>query len=107
MFKPQKEVTKTRKLHNIGIITRIANFHYEIFQDERGAISIKPFLAYVATFYLCLALVANVVSSSYKASDALVNMIGMIIMACLGADTADKFSLKGKSSPPTEPPETQ
>jgi len=80
-------------------------FHYQLFLDERGSVSIKPFLAYICTIYLCFSLAFTVAVPTTKPSDSIVNAIMMIAMACLGADTADKFSLKGKHGKLEEPDE--
>ena len=89
-----------------NFIHKFIDFHYELFLDERDNVSIKPFLAYICTIYLCMSLAFTVYLPDTKPSDSIVNAIMMIAMACLGADTADKFSLKGKKADKdTEPDE--
>lgn len=90
-----------------NVFQKIGRFHYQLFLDERGSVSIKPFLAYICTIYLCVSLAFTVAVPTTKPSDSIVNAIMMIAMACLGADTADKFSLKGKHNKPEEPDETR
>jgi hypothetical protein len=89
----------------MNFVQKFIRFHYELFLDERGGVSIKPFLAYLCTIYLCMSLAFTVYLPEAKPSDSIVNAIMMIAMACLGADTADKFSLKGKHDKPDEPDE--
>ena len=87
-------------------LQKFLHFHYELFLDERGGVSIKPFLAYLCTIYLCISLAVTVVVPTSKPADSIVDAIMMIAMACLGADTADKFSLGDKKhKKPIEPDE--
>lgn len=90
-----------------NIIQKFLHFHYELFLDERGGVSIKPFLAYLCTIYLCFSLAFTVAVPTTKPSDSIVNAIMMIAMACLGADTADKFSLGDKKHRKPQEPEEE
>lgn len=95
--------TKVFKSKKAGIITRFIDFHHELFQDERGTISIKPVVAYVCMWFLGIALIMNsVVDKSVRPSDVLINAVLMLGAMGLGADTADKFSMKRDSPTPPE-----
>jgi hypothetical protein len=76
----------------------------DLFKDERGAISIKPVIAFVGALFLCGTMLANSYSKEeFKPSDALVNAVMVITAVGMGADTLDKFTAKKKDSPMEEP----
>jgi len=76
----------------------------DLFKDERGAISIKPVIAFVGALFLCGTMLANSYSKEeFKPSDALVNAVMVITAVGMGADTLDKFTAKKKDSPMGEP----
>jgi hypothetical protein len=76
----------------------------DLFKDERGAISIKPVIAFVGALFLCGTMLANSYSKEeFKPSDALVNAVMVITAVGMGADTLDKFTAKKKDSPIEEP----
>jgi hypothetical protein len=76
----------------------------DLFKDERGAISIKPVIAFVGALFLCGTMLANSYSKEeFKPSDALVNAVMVITAVGMGADTLDKFTAKKTDSPMEEP----
>ena len=67
----------------------------DIFKDERGSISVKPLIAFMGAFFLCITLILN--SFSHKdiaPADNLVNAVMIMTIAAIGGDTWDKFSKK-------------
>ena len=67
----------------------------DIFKDERGSISVKPLIAFMGAFFLCVTLTANSFSHKEIApADNLVNAVMLITIAGIGGDTWDKFSKK-------------
>ena len=67
----------------------------ELFKDERGAISVKPVVAFIGAMFLCITMIANSYSSKEIApSDKLVDAVMIITAIGMGADTVDKFSKK-------------
>ena len=69
----------------------------ELFKDERGAISIKPVVAFVGAMFLCITMVLNSFShADFAPSPELVNAVMVITAIGMGADTIDKFSSKKK-----------
>jgi len=67
----------------------------ELFRDERGAISVKPVVAFIGAMFLCITMIANSYSSKEIApSDKLVDAVMIITAIGMGADTVDKFSKK-------------
>ena len=69
----------------------------ELFKDERGAISIKPVVAFVGAMFLCMTMVLNSFShADFAPSPELVNAVMVITAIGMGADTLDKFSSKKK-----------
>jgi hypothetical protein len=88
----------------LGFFRRVEEFHLELWRDERGGISIKPFVAWLCIWVLCITLLISMFVD-FKFNDNLINSIMMIAMVGLGADTADKFSFKHKE-PTTEEKDT-
>jgi hypothetical protein len=71
----------------------------DLFKDERGAISIKPVVAFIGVLFLCGTMLANSFSEEhFKPSTDLVNAVMVITAIGLGADTVDKFTAKKKES---------
>ena len=69
----------------------------DLFKDERGAISVKPVIAFVGALFLCGTMLANSFSEEhFKPAAELVNAVMIITAIGLGADTLDKFSTKKK-----------
>jgi hypothetical protein len=69
----------------------------ELFKDERGAISIKPVVAFVGAMFLCVTMILNSFShTDFAPSPELVNAVMIITGIGMGADTVDKFSSKKK-----------
>lgn len=68
-----------------------------LFKDERGAISIKPVVAFVGSLFLCGTMLANSFSEEhFKPAAELVNAVMVITAIGMGADTLDKFTTKKK-----------
>lgn len=75
----------------------------ELFKDERGAISVKPVVAFIGAMFLCITMIANSYSSKEIApSDKLVDAVMIITAIGMGADTVDKFSKKDTPKEETE-----
>lgn len=65
----------------------------ELFKDERGAVSIKPVVAFIGTLVLCTTMLINALAKkTFVPSPDLVNAIMIITSVGMGADTFDKFS---------------
>ena len=76
----------------------------DLFKDERGAISVKPVIAFVGSLFLCGTMLANSFSEEhFKPAAELVNAVMVITAIGMGADTVDKFTAKKTNS--TAPPE--
>ena len=74
----------------------------DLFKDERGAISVKPVIAFVGALFLCGTMLVNSFShGDIKPSADLVNAVMVITAIGMGADTLDKFTHK-KSEPKEE-----
>jgi ATP/ADP translocase len=70
----------------------------DLFKDERGAISVKPVIAFFGALFLCGTMLANSFSEEhYKPAAELVNAVMVITAIGMGADTLDKFTKKGGS----------
>jgi hypothetical protein len=82
----------------------------DLFEDERGATSIKPLIAFMGALFLCVTMVINAVSKTgFSPSDNLVDAVLVITAIGMGSDTLDKFSFrKSKKQPESEtPPPTE
>jgi hypothetical protein len=67
----------------------------DLFKDERGAISIKPVVAFIGALFLCGTMLANSFSEEhFKPAAELVNAVMVITAIGMGADTLDKFTVK-------------
>jgi len=67
----------------------------DLFKDERGAISVKPVIAFVGSLFLCGTMLANSFSEEhFKPAAELVNAVMVITAIGMGADTLDKFTKK-------------
>ena len=74
----------------------------DLFKDERGAISVKPVIAFVGALFLCSTMLANSFSHrEFAPSPELVNAVMVITAIGMGADTLDKFTHK-KEEPKEE-----
>lgn len=70
-----------------------------LFKDERGAISIKPVIAFLGALFLCGTMLANSFTEEhFKPAPELVNAVMLITAVGMGADTIDKFTAKKKES---------
>jgi hypothetical protein len=70
----------------------------DLFKDERGSTSIKPVIAFVGALFLCATMTMNSFSiADIKPSAELVNAVMVITAIGMGADSLDKFSIKGKT----------
>jgi ATP/ADP translocase len=75
----------------------------DLFKDERGAISVKPVIAFVGALFLCGTMLANSFSEDhFKPAAELVNAVMVITAIGMGADTLDKFTKKGKADEPKD-----
>ena len=75
----------------------------DIFKDERGAISVKPVIAFIGALFLCGTMLANSFTEEhFKPAAELVNAVMVITAFGMGADTLDKFTAKKKDSPADE-----
>ena len=67
----------------------------DLFKDERGAISVKPVIAFFGALFLCGTMLINSFShGDIKPSAELVNAVMVITAIGMGADTLDKFTAK-------------
>jgi hypothetical protein len=70
----------------------------DLFKDERGAISVKPVIAFVGALFLCGTMLVNSFShADFAPSPELVNAVMVITAIGMGADTLDKFTKKGET----------
>jgi len=76
----------------------------DIFKDERGAISVKPVIAFLGSLFLCGTMLANSFTEEhFKPAAELVNAVMVITAIGMGADTLDKFTKKsGDATTETE-----
>ena len=81
----------------------------DLFEDERGATSIKPLIAFMGALFLCVTMAVNAIShSDFSPSDNLVDAVLVITAIGMGSDTVDKFSFKkNKKAPVEETPPTE
>lgn len=90
---PQKNATKKELLS-------FKEWLYELFQDERGHVSIKPVIAMLGSFFLCGSMLANsLTNGAFNPSETLVDAVMVITSIGMGADSIDKFSRKKTSNP--------
>jgi hypothetical protein len=74
----------------------------DLFKDERGAISVKPVIAFVGALFLCGTMLVNSFShADFAPAPELVNAVMVITAIGMGADTLDKFTHK-KDKPKEE-----
>lgn len=67
----------------------------QLFQDERGAASIKPVIALMGALFIFITMTLNSFShSDFAPSPELVQAAMVITAIGMGADTLDKFSPK-------------
>jgi hypothetical protein len=75
----------------------------DIFKDERGAISVKPVIAFIGSLFLCGTMLANSFTEDhFKPAAELVNAVMVITAIGMGADTLDKFTSKKVEEPKKE-----
>jgi hypothetical protein len=86
----------------IGTKSKIMTFKewiIDLFKDERGAISVKPVIAFVGALFLCSTMLINSFSEEhFKPAVELVNAVMIITAIGMGADTIDKFTKKDKDA---------
>jgi hypothetical protein len=72
----------------------------DLFKDERGSTSIKPLVGFICTLVLC-----TVLCFKFTPDTTALNAVLLLAVVGIGADTVDKFSLKGlsKSEEPKQP----
>ena len=74
----------------------------DLFKDERGAISVKPVIAFIGALFLCGTMLVNSFShADFAPAPELVNAVMVITAIGMGADTLDKFTHK-KDKPKEE-----
>lgn len=65
----------------------------DLFEDERGAVSIKPVIAFMGSIFLCGTMVVNsFYGSDFAPSDNIVDAVLFLTGLGMGSDTVDKFS---------------
>jgi hypothetical protein len=75
----------------------------DLFKDERGSTSIKPVIALMGSTFLCVTMLLNSYThEQFKPAAELVNAVVIITAIGMGADTLDKFSLRGKKEDETQ-----
>ena len=75
----------------------------DLFKDERGAISVKPVIAFIGALFLCGTMLANSFTEDhFKPAAELVNAVMVITAIGMGADTLDKFTGKKAEEPKKE-----
>ncbi len=71
---------------------------YELLQDERGHVSIKPVIALVGSLFLCGSMLANSLThGTFSPSVDLINAVMVITSIGMGADSVDKFSRRSRN----------
>lgn len=74
---------------------KLYNFISELFKDERNIYSIKPVIALFGIIILAIVLIIDVFAGdNILVSNSVVEGITYIVIAAIGGETADKFSLK-------------
>jgi len=66
-----------------------------LFEDERERTSIKPVIAFLGSLFLCGTMLANSINPNFVPADFLVDAVMIITAIGMGADSLDKFSLRG------------
>jgi len=75
------------------------NFFTSLLSNESGQQSTKRLLAMVGMLFLCVTMMLNSYShQEIKPAPELVSAIEVIVIACIGATSLDKFSKKKDSS---------
>jgi hypothetical protein len=69
-----------------------------LFEDERERTSIKPVIALLGSLFLCGTMLVNSINSAFIPADFLVDAVMIITAIGMGADSLDKFSLRGRRS---------
>lgn len=79
------------------------NWLVQLTKDERGSVSVKPVIAILGAFFLALTMVINsFTDKEVEPADNLVDAIVIITAIGMGADSLDKFSMKGSKTPKEE-----
>jgi len=67
----------------------------DMLRDERGNVSVKPVLGFLLGITMGVTLVINTIHpKEYQPSEGMIWGVVAVIIACVGADTVDKFSVK-------------
>lgn len=73
----------------------IKNFIIELFKDERGSISIKPFIAFLGAITLCsLSIIQCFTTKELNINQYIIDSVAIITAIGMGSDSIDKFSYK-------------
>lgn len=79
----------------------------DLFKDERGSTSVKPFIALLGTLSFIAALIINLITHNpHTVDNNIIDAIVAITIVAMTGDTVDKFSLKKKPESPIEPADT-
>ena len=71
----------------------------ELFQDERGHVSVKPVIALMGAIFLCGTMIIKAfIAKDFVIDNAVVDAVMVITSIGMGADSVDKFSHKFPSS---------
>lgn len=78
-----------------SLIMKTKDILVEMMRDERGNVSVKPVLGFLLGLTLGVTLVINTIHpKEYQPSEGLIWGVVAVVVACIGADTADKYSVK-------------
>jgi hypothetical protein len=69
-----------------------------LFEDERQRTSIKPVIALLGSLILCGTMIVNSLHPSFVPASYLVDAVMIITAIGMGADSLDKFSLRGRNT---------
>jgi hypothetical protein len=72
------------------------NWLLQLTKDERGSVSVKPVIAILGALFLSITMVINSFThKEVEPADNLVEAVMIITVIGMGADSLDKFSMKG------------
>ena len=76
----------------------------DLFKDERGSTSVKPVIAILGAVILFSMLVFDTITTKpVTVSESILYAVVTITAIGMGADSLDKFSMKGKPNIPDSP----
>ena len=79
------------------------NWLIQLTKDERGTVSVKPVIAILGALFLAITMVLNSFTpKEVEPADNLVEAVMIITVIGMGADSLDKFSMKGSKAPKEE-----